>query len=223
MVKGFLRRLLYAGLPVPGWIRPIIVAGFRAGIAVLEAAVFIRKLFWVEPVLRSVCRSVGKGLRAERLPYIRGQGNIVLGDRVNLSGRSCFYFMSCQPGRPSIEIGDGTFIGNGCTLTAAKRISIGSRCLVSPDVRIQDNDGHLVDPAGRLAGARIGPDDAAEVVIGANVWVCAGATVLKGVRIGDNSVIGAGSVVVSDVPANSVAAGNPARVVSTLTPPAGEK
>ena len=60
------------------------------------------------------------------------------------------------------------------------------------------------------------------VTIGNNVWICTGAIVLPGVTIGDNSVIGAGSVVTKDIPANSLAVGNPCRVIRTLEAENGE-
>lgn len=68
---------------------------------------------------------------------------------------------------------------------------------------------------------RIFPGKTAPIRIGSNVWIGDGVTICKGVTIGDNSVVGAGAVVTRDVPPNSVAAGNPARVVRELDPSAG--
>ena len=219
-MKALAKRILHSGLPVPGWLRPLIRALYRAGVWGVEAAALARKVLWVEPVVRSVCRSVGRGFRAERLPYIRGRGALALGDRVNLSGRSCFYFIHGMPEAPEITIGDDVFIGHGCTLSAARRIRIGARCLVSAGVRIHDNDGHPLDPERRRAGRPIAPEDAAPVELGANVWIGACAIILKGVTVGENSVVGAGAVVAQDVPPNTVVAGNPARAVRSLEPPA---
>jgi acetyltransferase-like isoleucine patch superfamily enzyme len=215
-MKSVLKKMLYAGLPVPGVVRPVIRAGYRAGVFLVESLVFLKKLLWVEPVLRSVCKQVGKGLRAERLPYMRGDGDLSLGDNVNLSGRSCFYFMSGMDSRPSIYVGGNTFIGNGCTFSCAKRISIGSHCLISAGVRIHDNDGHPIDPVRRRVGEPIRSDESAEVSIEDNVWIGAQATIMKGVTIGENSVVATGAIVTQAVPANSIVAGNPARVVKEL-------
>lgn len=214
--RNIAKRIVHAGLPVPGFIRPVIAAGYRCGVFCVESSSFFLKVFWVEPILRSVCESVGTHLRAERLPYMRGKGRIRIGNHVNLSGRSCFYFIHNVSDAPIIEIGDHTFVGNGSTLAAGREIRIGAHCLISALVRIHDNDGHPLDMTRRLEHAPIGDDDVAPVIIEDNVWVGAGATILKGVRVGEGSVIGTGAVVTSDVPPASVVAGNPAKIVKSL-------
>jgi acetyltransferase-like isoleucine patch superfamily enzyme len=207
------KRILHAGLPLPGLLRGPIRGMYNAGVCMVEGLILVRKLIWVEPVLRSVCRRVGTGLRAERLPYIRGKGNLEIGSRVNLSGRSSFYFMRGMDAAPKIAIGDDAFVGNACTFSAASSIEIGNHALVSACVRVHDNDGHPADAERRRAGEPITPAEVAPVVIGENAWIGAEAIVLKGVTIGENAVIGAGAVVTRDVPANSVVAGNPAAIV----------
>ena len=214
--KAAAKRILRSGLPVPLVIRPVIHLLYRLGVFVVEVFLFLRKFLWAEPVLRSICENVGKGLRAERLPYIRGRGRLSIGDRVNLSGRSSFYFMGGMPERPEIRVGSDTFIGNGCTFSAARLILIGDHCLIAALVRIHDNDGHSLDPVKRRAGHPIGLADSAPVVLEENVWIGAGATILKGVRIGRDSVVGSGAVVTSDVPQGTVVAGNPAMPVKRL-------
>lgn len=215
-MKTLAKKLLRAGLPIPSLVKPLIRALYRLGVAVVEGAAFIRKLFWIEPVLKSVCHSVGKGLRAECLPYMRGEGRLSFGENVYLSGRSCFYFMGGMAATPEIMVGDGTFIGNGCTFSAAHRIRIGAGCLISTNVRIHDNDGHPLDPGRRLRKEPIRQDEASEVTIGENVWIGAHAIILKGVVIGDHAVVATGAVVTHNVPSCAIVAGNPARVVKML-------
>lgn len=212
MVKAILR----GGMPVPGFVKPVIRAIYYLGMGVCGCLVFLKKFFWVEPVVRSLCERVGKRLRAERLPFIRGDGRMSLGDDVNLSGRSCFYMMRGMPEKPVIDLGNHVFLGNGCTLSAANRIVIGDHCLVSAGVRIHDNDGHPLDAEKRKAGEKILPEDAAPVIIEENAWIGAQAIILKGVTIGKNAVVGSGAVVTQDVPANTVVAGNPARIVKSV-------
>jgi acetyltransferase-like isoleucine patch superfamily enzyme len=214
--KRTARAILRAGLPVPFFVRPVIRAVYAVGVALHEGLPFLLKLFWIEPVVRSVCERVGKGLQAERLPYIRGRGRLRLGDDVRLSGRSCFYFMCNTDALPEIEIGNGVFIGNGCTLAAAQRIALGHHCLLAPGVRIHDNDGHPLEAARRIAGEPMGPANIRPVVVEDGVWLAANVTVLKGVRIGARSVVGTGAVVTEDVPPDSLVAGNPARVIRRL-------
>ncbi len=88
--------------------------------------------------------------------------------------------------------------------------------MIGGGVRIQDNDGHPLDPEARRRGEKVPESAIKPVVIGCNVWLGARATILKGVTIGDNAVVATGSVVTRDVAANTVVAGVPARAVRHL-------
>jgi acetyltransferase-like isoleucine patch superfamily enzyme len=112
-------------------------------------------------------------------------------------------------GEGRITIGDYCLLCPGVRISAASAVTIGDNCMLANGVYITDSDWH--DIYNRLAMGRAAP-----VVIEDNVWIGDGATVCKGVRVGENSIVGAGSVVVRDIPANAVAAGNPARVVKSL-------
>ncbi len=111
-----------------------------------------------------------------------------------------------------INIGHGTWISNNVVLHAVRSIQIGDNCRIGECVAIYDADFHEVNPDTRNQSAGI----VKPVVIGKNVWIGARAMILKGVTIGDNSVIGAMSLVTRDVPANSVAAGVPAKVIRSV-------
>lgn len=108
-----------------------------------------------------------------------------------------------------IEIGSGSFINYGSIITAYERVQLGSECLVGHHVTIMDNSEHDLLERGR-------PGPSRPVRIGRRVWLCDRAIVLPGVTIGDGAVIGAGAVVTKDVPAWSVVAGNPARVIRRI-------
>jgi acetyltransferase-like isoleucine patch superfamily enzyme len=111
----------------------------------------------------------------------------------------------------TLTIGDGTIFGHHCTLAARDSLVIGRDCLIAEMVAIRDHDhrfdGPLVVPV-REQGHVCAP-----VTIGDNVWLAGKVTVLKGVTIGDNAVVGANAVVTRDIPANAVAVGVPARVI----------
>ncbi|QLI81358.1 sugar O-acetyltransferase [Chitinibacter fontanus] len=113
-----------------------------------------------------------------------------------------------------ISLGRKVFINVNVEIAAAAPISIGHHTLISPNVQIQTGT-HPVDPTERQQWAFW----AKPITIGANVWIGANAIICPGVTIGDHSVIGAGSVVSRDIPACSLAVGNPAQVVRQLTPP----
>lgn len=114
-----------------------------------------------------------------------------------------------------IAIGDHTGISGG-SICAATRIEIGSECLLGANVTISDTDFHPVTPVGRRYNIDWKDIAAAPVIIEDNVFIGTGAVILKGVRIGKNSVIGAGAVVTKSIPANSIAAGNPAKVIRSV-------
>jgi maltose O-acetyltransferase len=107
----------------------------------------------------------------------------------------------------NIRLGSGVFVNFYCVFLDVVGIEIGDLCQIGPAVQIYTAD-HPRDPALRRAGYESGKP----VRIGANVWIGGGAILLPGVTIGDDAVIGAGSVVTRDVPAGATVAGNPARV-----------
>lgn len=113
-----------------------------------------------------------------------------------------------------IEIGDDIGM-SGVTIYARESIKIGAKCLIGANTKILDNDFHPVDAnIRRETPGQFIPS--APVVIGENVFIGCNSLILKGAQIGYNSVIGAGSVVTGKIPANCIAAGNPARVIKSL-------
>lgn len=118
----------------------------------------------------------------------------------------------------NIEFGDNCEVNMNCTFLDDNRIVIGDNALIAPNVQIY-TAFHPTNAADRFGQPQ--PDGSfafcktqtAPVIIGKNVWIGGGAVILPGVTIGDNVVIGAGSVVTKDIPSNTVACGNPCRVV----------
>jgi acetyltransferase-like isoleucine patch superfamily enzyme len=108
----------------------------------------------------------------------------------------------------TITVGEDTFLNEGTSVVAHHRIEIGHSCRIGELVGIFDTDHHAVDA---LSPLRLAP-----VTIGDNVWIGRGAMILPGVTIGDNAVVAAGSVVTASVAANTLVAGNPARLVREL-------
>ena len=101
-------------------------------------------------------------------------------------------------------------LGQECTISAYQRVRIGEQCVVADRAMFIDFD-HSVAEVERPI--RIQGIYKRDVIIGSNVWVGYGACVLRGVRVGDNAVIGSNSVVTRDVPANAVVGGVPAKVI----------
>ena len=111
-----------------------------------------------------------------------------------------------------IEVGKNFFANYNCTMLDVGRIRIGDNVQIAPNVAIY-TAGHPVHPATRNTLYEYGID----VTIGNNVWIGGNVVICPGVTIWDNTVIGAGSVVTRDIPAWSIAAGNPCRVLRKIT------
>jgi maltose O-acetyltransferase len=116
----------------------------------------------------------------------------------------------CDYGK-NIHLGNNFYMNYGGVILDCNTVHIGNDVLCAPYVQIYPAY-HPTDPAVRLTGLEL----AAPITIGNTVWIGGGAIICPGVTIGDNTTIGAGSVVVKDIPANVVAAGNPCRVIRSL-------
>jgi acetyltransferase-like isoleucine patch superfamily enzyme len=110
----------------------------------------------------------------------------------------------------AIRVGQRVFINQNCTLYDFAEVSIGDDVMIGPNVSLL-SAGHPVAPSQRRASLIGKP-----IVIGRNVWIAAGATIIGGVTVGDDSVVAAGSVVTRDVPPDTLVGGNPARVIRSI-------
>jgi acetyltransferase-like isoleucine patch superfamily enzyme len=116
-----------------------------------------------------------------------------------------------------VEIGAKSVLGQECTISAFQRISIGRECVVADRVMLIDFDHGVVEVERPIRLQGIYKRD---VRVGHNCWIGYGVCILRGVTVGDNSVIGTSAVVTADLPANSVSAGIPARVLRMRAEPA---
>ncbi len=108
----------------------------------------------------------------------------------------------------NIHLGEGVFLNFGCTVLDVVPVRIGAGTQIGPGVQILTAD-HPHDPAQRGQMLEFGRS----VTIGRNVWIGGAALILPGITVGDNAIVGAGSVVTRDVPAGVTVAGNPARLL----------
>ena len=178
--------------------------------------------WWPQPIPGNV--EFGEGFYCESAQIFRKLRSktphaVIIGEHV-----SCYAGCSFSIGENGqCTIGDFTLL-NGALIMAEEKIEIGTHCLISWNVGIADSDFHPLDPAQRLVDAQalapyfkdrpLRPKlRTAPVKIADNVWIGMNAVILKGVTIGENCVVAAGSVVTKSVPPNTVVAGNPAVAV----------
>ena len=149
---------------------------------------------------------------------VNGKGRVVIGDRVHFGYSKAPKFgdggvlLQARDRNARVTIGSRTITSNNISIVAKELIEIGEGCQIGDQVTIYDSDFHEIAPEIRNESE----GTPAPVVIGKNVWLGSRVMVLKGVTIGDHSVIAAGSVVAKSIPARCLAAGIPARVIRDI-------
>lgn len=156
--------------------------------------------------------------------YFNGEGEIKLGKEISFG-----YSLSPKIGNGSIliqaryiesqiSIGDYVEFSNNISVIAIEKIVIGSNCLIADSVSIFDSDFHDISPNDRSSKQQRLESDGLVVptIIEENVWIGSHSIILKGVRVGKDSIVGAGSVVTKDIPSGVIACGVPAKVIRHL-------
>lgn len=159
--------------------------------------------------------AIGSGCSFINPRYFNVHGpRIQIGDRLHcMATRERPIHLTVHPDREQrsrLRIGSYCIVLPGVRIAAATEIVIGDNCMFATNCYLTDADWH--DQYDRTAA----PGATRPIVLGDNVWIGDSAIVCKGVRIGDNSIVGAGAVVTRDVPPNTVVAGNPAKPVKQL-------
>ena len=177
---------------------------------------FLNGIGWLRAELMiALIKARGRRIRVGNRPiFWRGRptivvyGSLTVGDDWKVFGSPYPARITVGPGA-EITTGDNFGINYGVEIYAAERITMGDNTMIGDLATIYDTDFHRIDEGSE---PRVAP-----VTIGDNVWLGRAAMVLPGVTIGDHSIVAAGAVVTKDVPARSVVAGNPARVVREVT------
>ncbi len=214
--RAMWRRLLAVRLPMiqPLWGALYAERELRLG----RIWPLVAKILYREPLLRYRCGAVGARPTIEgAIPQIYGNGRVTIGHDVVLGGRNTWAVGFHWSPDAVLEIGDRVLIGYQTTLSVAIGLRIGDDTIMAPNVQIYDNPSHPLSPSRRLAHDPLRPDECAPVSIGRNVWIGSNAIIMRGVTIGDGSVVAAGSIVTRDVPPRTLVAGSPAVVVRELT------
>jgi maltose O-acetyltransferase len=150
-----------------------------------------------------------------------GRNRLIIGQETFIDGQLLLLQKNA-----TIHIGDNCFIGSNSRIWSATDLKIGNRVLISHDVNIHDSDAHTINSESRSAHFKtifhtghppiIEQLKAKPITIHDDAWIGFGSTILKGVTIGKRAVVGANSVVLTDVPDDAIVVGNPATVVKFL-------
>ncbi|OUL58493.1 acyltransferase [Pseudoalteromonas ulvae] len=175
------------------------------------------RIIYFTPLLKSQVTGTKQQLYLySGLPLILGSLSISLGNRVRISGISTLSGRSASADKPQLIVGDNVDIGWQNTLAVGTRIVLEDDVRLAGRVFLAGYPGHPLDNDARAQGAPDNDEQVGDIIIKQGAWLGTGVTVLAGVTIGQGAIIGAGAVVTKDVPAFSIAAGNPAKVVKTL-------
>lgn len=171
-----------------------------------------------EQMLRYRCRVGQRVVLDGDVPLVFGDGEITIGDDVIISNRNTWVVGLKVFNDAKLEIGNRVTLGYMTLISVARSVRIGDDCLFAGEVKILDNNSHSLDFEKRRRDEPLEPADVAPVVIEPDVWIGTNCIVLKGVTIGRGAVVAAGAVVTRSVPAYTVVAGNPARVIKQIDP-----
>nr|WP_245763735.1 acyltransferase [Pseudoalteromonas denitrificans] len=177
----------------------------------------IYRVLYFTPLFKSQVKGKKQNLYLySGMPQILGHLDITLGENVRMSGVTTFCGRVFSVDKPQLIIGNNVDIG------WQNSISIGTKVILEDDVRLAGKvflagfPGHPIDNDARAQGKPDLECQVGDIIIQQGAWLGTGVTVLAGITIGQGAIIGAGSIVTKDIPANCIAAGNPARVVKNI-------
>lgn len=185
---------------------------------ILEYYIFQYPRIFKFQILSNCQNVIGKPIYNQPTQLL-GKGTIVFGKSVNLGVKlspsfySGYGYIDVRKENSKIVIGDNVWINNNFNIISeGEGVEIGEKTLIGLNVEILDSDFHDLDPNQRLGGY----PKTAKVTIGRNVFIGNNVKILKGVTIGDNSVLANSSVVTKSIPANVIAGGYPAKVIKNI-------
>jgi acetyltransferase-like isoleucine patch superfamily enzyme len=179
-------------------------------------------------VLRGAWSQFAAGARlgdGVRLALAARLVNLDASDRVEIGAHTVIRGILRNESGGCIRIGSSVYVGDGVIVSAGEEVVVGTATLLAHGVQVFDNDSHPIDAQERARHFRmiLGLEPAgpvkigtATVCIGERCWIGMQSVIMKGVTIGDEAIVAAGSVVATDIPARVLAGGNPARVIKSL-------
>lgn len=206
-----MRRVYRPQIPqLPSFLRPPLRVLYELHYMIVVALRSLITIFYRLPLFQARCEKVGKNLSIDGLPFVSGHVKIEIGENVWLGGK-----VAIMSGRmldePRLIIRDNAELGWNVLITVNREVVIEEHVRVSYDCRITDSDAHPQEADLRALNHPARPEDIRPVRICKYAWIGNGTHIMKGVTIGEGAIIGANSVVMTDVPPYCLAVGNPAR------------
>lgn len=177
----------------------------------------ISRVFYYTPLFKSRLKSQAKRLYLYGgIPAVLGALEIEMGEDVELAARTTLAGRSLSNPTPLLKVGNEVVIGWHNKISVGSRVILEDKTYLAGGCHLVGYPGHSLDPKARADRLPDSDDQCGEIILKRNVWLGSNVTVLAGVTIGENTVVGAGSVVTKDLPANVLAAGVPAKVIKSL-------
>lgn len=211
-IRAVARAIRNPQAPVlPRAMKPLLRSLYELHYFVIQIVRLLLTVLYRHPLFQGRCASFGKNVAIDGLPFVNGHVQIHIGDNVHLGGRLDIHsgrFMN----QPQLVIKNNAELGWNVRITVNQEVVIEEDVRVSYDCRISDSDGHPREADLRRQNAPVDPKDIRPVRICRDAWIGNGSHIMKGVTIGEGAIVGANSVVITDVPPYSLALGNPAEV-----------
>lgn len=201
-----------SALRLPRWILPPFRALYEFHFLVLGIWNTFWNICYRHPLFQARCASFGRGVVIDRLPFVSGHIEIHVGNNVWIGG-GVSIFSARLFDRPVLIFKDRAEVAWNVTIAVSKEVIIEEYARVAGNCRISDSDGHPREADLRAKNEPVRLRDVRPVRICKHAWIGTGSYIMKGVTIGEGAVIGANSVVISDIPPYSLALGNPAEVL----------
>jgi acetyltransferase-like isoleucine patch superfamily enzyme len=199
------------GPRVPRFLKPLLRLAYEGHFGMIALGRLLITALYRHPLFQARCASVGRNVSIDGLPYVEGHTRIEIGNDVWLGGKICIA-SGGQVAEPRLIIKDHAKIGWNVNIVVSKEVVIEEHVKISFDCRISDTDGHPREAGLRAQNRPPRLEDIRPVRICRYAWIGNGSHIMKGVTIGEGAVIGANSVVISDIPPYCLAMGNPAEV-----------
>lgn len=211
--KGVLRAITNPVVPpLPKPLLRVLRLGYEAHfMAIILGRAFLT-IFYRNPLFQSRCASFGRHVTiGGKLPFVTGAVRLYVGNNVYLGGNLTILSGGFAYD-PKLILKDNSSLGWNVHIAVNREIVIEENVRIPNDCRISDSDGHPREVDLRRADLPPHPNDVRPVRICRDAWIGNGSHIMKGVTIGEGAIIGANSVVITDIPPYSLALGNPAEV-----------